>query len=44
VRFSIFIECVEKKVLLNRSKFVYGMGFNNLECVVVVSGGGVVLI
>jgi hypothetical protein len=40
VRFSIFVECVEKNVLLNRSMFVWGMEFNNLGCVGIVSGGG----
>jgi hypothetical protein len=45
VRFSIFVECVEKNILLNRSNLFWGMGFNNLGCVGVgVGGGGVVLV
>jgi hypothetical protein len=40
VSFSIFGEFVAKKVLLNRFRFVCGMGFNNLGCVDMGGGGG----
>ena len=40
VSFSIFGECVAKKILLNRSRFVCSMGFNSLGCSDVGGGGG----
>jgi hypothetical protein len=40
VRFSILKECAGKNVLLNRSKFVCGIGFNNMGCVGIGGRGG----
>jgi hypothetical protein len=40
VRFSIFDECVEKNVLLNKSSLFCGMGFNSLGCDGVGGGDG----